>query len=526
MSLVVRVVAPTGRDAELITDVLRQHGVSAEAATVTSLPLSEPDHKPIGPLLVAEEALNADLVKQLGSEIRAQPPWSDLPILILTRSARETGVSWRSPMHWAPLGSPILLERPIRIGTLVSSVQAALRARIRQYEIRDTLSELREERETLQVMLDNLPVGVVLARSSGEIVRANRSLEAILRHPLLPTPTVEAHGVWVAFHPDGTRVSGREFPLQRAMEQGHAILPEHYVYQRGDGSVGWISMAAAPIFDEKGVVTGGVATVEDIDQQKRSETALIQSEKLAAVGRLAASISHEINNPLEAVTNLLYLAKQDPSLSEETLGYLDSADSELGRVSQIVSHTLRFHRQATKPRAVLAKDLVDPVLGLYSGRLTNAHVRLVVEHKGVQQVDCYEGEIRQVLNNLIGNAIESMRDGGRLRVRTSDSRLWRSGAAAVRITVADEGCGMAPEVLTRIFDAFYTTKGHNGTGLGLWISKGIVVKHQGVLHVRSSLNAVRRGTTFSLVLPLEAFSAEEDDAVPFMQKNVAAMQAH
>ena len=287
-----------------------------------------------------------------------------------------------------------------------------------------------------------------------------------------------------------------------------------------------MSLAAAPIFDDHGTVTGGVVTVEDIDQQKRSEAALIQSEKLAAVGRLAASISHEINNPLEAVTNLLYLAQQDPALSQETRGYLDTADQELGRVSQIVSQTLRFHRQATKPRAVLAKELVDPVLGLYSGRLGNARIKVVVEHKGVQRVDCYEGEIRQVLNNLVGNAIESMRDGGKLRVRTSDARLWKSGLRAVRITIADEGTGMDAEVLNRIFDAFYTTKGHNGTGLGLWISRGIVTKHQGLVHVRSSVKTTRRGTTFSLVLPLRPFVTGDDNAAHPMQSGAEAVESY
>ena len=189
------------------------------------------------------------------------------------------------------LGSPVLLERPIRTMTLVSSVQAALRARQRQYQIRDALgerdvalAELKQERETLHVMLDNLPVGVLLARPTGEVILGNRSVERILRHPILATRDIDSHGQWGAFHADGHRLKGDEYPLSRAITSGHTIPPEDYLYQRGDDTMAWVRLAAAPIFNEQGAVTGGVVAISDIDQQKRAESALMQSEKLAAVG--------------------------------------------------------------------------------------------------------------------------------------------------------------------------------------------------------------------------------------------------
>lgn len=639
MSLVVRVIAPTGRDAQLITEVLQHSGL--EVQPCTSLASLEQDavEAVTGPLVIAEEALSPAFVQQLGAILDRQPHWSDLPILILTSSGKETLASRRLAHERLPLGSPVLLERPIRTASLVSSVQAALRARQRQYEIRDAFeardrahAELKSERETLQAVLDNLPVGILLARPSGEVVLGNRSLEMIFRHPVLATADTEAHGDWVAFHSDGRQVKGEEYPLPRAMKERRAVPAEDFLYQRGDGTKAWVRLVAAPILNQANEVTGGVVAVSDIDQEKRAEeslrrseerfrklienasigvnigdfdgrlrymnpgllkltgytaeeveqgqvdwkmltppeyaeadrlameqlratgsaepyrkeyrakdgkriplllgatlipgepasqlkeeiavfltdltsqqkaeAALVQSEKLAAVGRLAASISHEINNPLEAVTNLLYLVRQHEGLPDHVQHYLDSADSQLTRVSQIVSQTLRFHRQSTKPRALTPDELLEPALALYSGRIANAHIDLKLEKRGARPVTCYEGDIRQVLNNLIGNAIDAMRSGGRLVVRTSNARLWKTGVPGIRITIADTGHGMPSSVLHRIFEAFYTTKGNNGTGLGLWISLGIVEKHRSRLQVRSKTGEDASGTVFSLLMPL------------------------
>ena len=502
MSVCVLVIAPTGRDAELIVEVLQHHGMAAVTSTLEGLLASVRKDALLGPLLIAEEALDAAAIQELSHFVQHQPSWSDLPILILTASGRETLHSSRMQAERLPLGAPVLLERPIRTATLISSVGAALRARTRQYQIRDAVSELKEERELLQAMLDSLPVGVVFAKASGEIVRGNRRLESIVRHPLIPSPDIESHRQWVAYHADGRRVAGEEFPLARAIRSGHALPPEEYLYERGDGTRAWVSLAAAPVINELGEVTGAVVALSDIDQQKRSELALIQSEKLAAVGKLAASISHEINNPLEAVTNLLYLARQNQGLPGEVKAFLDTADQELSRVSQIVSHTLRFHRQSTKPSAISAEEILAPTLGVYAGRIANARIELIVQHRGAGRMTCYEGEIRQVLNNLIANAIESMKRGGRLLVRTQESRFWKTGLRGVRITIADNGQGIDAKARAHIFEAFFTTKGLNGTGLGLWISMGIVTKHHGRLQVSSKVGP-GSGTVFSLLLPGE-----------------------
>ncbi len=245
---------------------------------------------------------------------------------------------------------------------------------------------------------------------------------------------------------------------------------------------------------------GFVNFSRDITEQKRTEAALMQSEKLVAVGRLAASIAHEINNPLEAVTNLLYLARRT-SEAGEIEAYLTSAEQELHRVSVITNQTLRFHKQSTNQCEISGDDLINTVLIVFKGRLLNAHVQIEKRFRAHRSVCCFDGEIRQVLNNLVSNGIDAMPVGGTLFLRTRDGRDWATGQPGIVLTIADTGSGMCPEVRGKIFEAFYSTKGIGGTGLGLWISKEIVQRHKGQLRVRSSQDIHHHGTVFTLFLP-------------------------
>lgn len=256
-----------------------------------------------------------------------------------------------------------------------------------------------------------------------------------------------------------------------------------------------------PVYGLDGTVRAITAASLEITAQKRAELALIESEKLAAVGRLASSISHEINNPLEAVTNLLFLALSDGRLPREIAEYLRTAQSELARVSQMATQSLRFHRQTMNPTRVGAAELMNSVVDLYQGRLSNSSIRVETRYASARRMLCLENEIRQVLNNLIANAIDAMRYGGRLVLRTHDSMDWETGRQGIRMTVADTGHGMSAETKARLFEAFYTTKGQQGTGLGLWISQEIVARHDGRLWVRSSQQPGRNGTVFTLFLP-------------------------
>ncbi len=259
----------------------------------------------------------------------------------------------------------------------------------------------------------------------------------------------------------------------------------------------WIDSHVEPAAD------GIVIFFRDVTQQKQTDEALLRNEKLAAVGRLASSIAHEINNPLEAVTNLLYIVQGDPDLSVESKNYLRTADRELGRIANITAQTLRFHRQSTEPVLLDPGKLIQEVLDISENRMREGRVAVRCDFKDDVRSTCFDGDIRQVLNNLIGNAFAAMPLSGTLTLRTRNRIHCSTGRAGAMITIADTGRGMAPEVLKNIFEAFYSTKGIHGTGLGLWISKRIVHKHRGHLRVRSCTSESKHGTIFTLWLPRE-----------------------
>jgi len=271
---------------------------------------------------------------------------------------------------------------------------------------------------------------------------------------------------------------------------------------RPDGETAVFDFLLTPVLDDSGGIGFLVPEGRDITEEKRTESALLQSEKLASVGRLASSIAHEINNPLESVMNLIYLARHAPPAESER--YLDLADQEIRRVSLIANQTLRFHKQAAKPQAITAADLFSTVMSIYEGRLRNAHVNVEKRFRVDRSVMCYPGDVRQVLNNLVANALEAMPFGGRLLIRGRSGRDWKADRPGLVLTIADNGAGIPPDAKKRIFDAFFTTKGTAGNGLGLWVCQEIVQRHQGKLCVRSTQRPQRKGTTFSLFLPFEA----------------------
>lgn len=306
--------------------------------------------------------------------------------------------------------------------------------------------------------------------------------------------------------------------LPEAVEQGFIALLDR-VYQTGQSFVGnatpvklartasqplemrYLDFVYQPRRDADGSISGVIVLGVDVTESKRAEQVLLQSEKLNAVGRLASSIAHEINNPLEAVTNLLYLAL-GAAVNPIAKEYLEAAEVELRRVTAIANQTLRFYRQSSNPTPVTADELVDNTLPLYQSRLTNARVTVEKRMRTRRSVTCFDGEIRQVLSNLIANAIDAMKPaGGRLLIRCREGMDWKTGRYGIVLTVADTGPGMSAYTLFRAFEPFFTTKGSSGTGLGLWISHEIVDRHRGTLKVRSSQSAHRSGTVFALFLP-------------------------
>ena len=302
-------------------------------------------------------------------------------------------------------------------------------------------------------------------------------------------------------HPDD-RASVAE-AVSRAIANRDLYRAEYRVIWP-DGSVHWVVAAGRAQYDETGAPTSMAGFTVDATERHKAQEALLQSEKLAAVGRLASSIAHEINNPLESVTNLLYIASTTDDLNE-IKQHLHVADQELRRVAAITNQTLRFHRQSGKTKEVSATELLDGVLSIFQRRLENGGIRVAVRLRATCAIRCLDGEIRQVLTNLVSNSIDAMQPGGCIAVR---SRSGRQGSVrGAWLTIADSGSGMPVAVRKKVFEAFYSTKGINGTGLGLWISHEIVQRHGGKLIFRTSDAAdsgKRHGTVFSLFLPCES----------------------
>ena len=301
--------------------------------------------------------------------------------------------------------------------------------------------------------------------------------------------------------------------VMRAATRSGTVVEVDYRVPDELGAIRWLLSKAVIRPDAQGKSSRMIGVSMDITTIKQAQEALLQSEKLAAAGRLAASISHEINNPLESVTNLLYLVASDPQLSASTRAFVKQAEDELARVSHIATQTLRFYRQSTRPTHADIPAMLDSVLTLHRGRLANAQIEIVRQYRTKAPLLCFEGELRQVFTNLISNAIDAMSGTrGLLTLRAEHSRNWRNGEPGIRVTVRDNGSGIPPEILARIFEPFYSTKGNRGTGLGLWVTKEIIEKHRGIVHVRSR---VGKGTIFSILFPLTGVAEDErsDSAV-------------
>jgi PAS domain S-box-containing protein len=252
---------------------------------------------------------------------------------------------------------------------------------------------------------------------------------------------------------------------------------------------------------------GLVCYFRDISMEVLAEEALRKSEKLAVAGRLAATISHEINNPLEAVTMLLYLIKGEV-MEESTRLLVNSAEQELLRASEVVRHSLKFHRQATKPEREKISDLLDSTLTVYEARFRQCKVDIYRKYLDATPVLCFSSEVRQVFANLLSNALDAMQPGCLLRLVVRHGTHWVTGEYGVRVAVLDTGTGMDEVALKHIFEPFFTTKGLHGTGLGLWLSAEILNRHRATVRVRSRQAAARSGTLFYLFFPTESLSTE------------------
>jgi PAS domain S-box-containing protein len=360
-----------------------------------------------------------------------------------------------------------------------------------------------------RLMLEHANSGIAVCDEQGRIILASRSLEAICgANPqfrdfddVLPLQLIDPEG--------GPRYFRTADVLGGVTHKGAEVI-----FTNRGGERLRLLMGAGRILSDAGVAIGCVVTLLDISERILIEEALRRSEKLAAAGRIAGTLAHEINNPLSVVTNLLYIL-QTSGLDETHQRYIDLAAAELGRLSRIARNTLSFYREAANPVPVRLEEVLDSVLELYSRQVMDKSLRVTRRYRSDGEILNFPGELRQVFSNLLLNAIDALPVNGELFLSVRTCGNPRTHRRGIRVVVADRGPGIDPQYRSKLFEPLFTTKGDKGTGLGLWVSRGIVQKQGGTIRARSSNRQGRSGTVFSVFLPSVA-------PVEMMPKNVRA----
>jgi PAS domain S-box-containing protein len=362
-------------------------------------------------------------------------------------------------------------------------------------EERRARKELWESEKRYRSLVETSPVAVIVhqnfrfvyANAAGLQLHGARSLEELQTKTILEL-----------VHPDDHQAV-RERVL--FSERGGSSPLREVRILRLDGSAVAVEAASANIEWRGEVAVQSV--LRDVTERKRAEAALIQSEKLASVGRMAASVAHEINNPLAAAMNTLYIARNTAGLPATALQYMNIADEELKRISYITRQVLGFYRETGVLTRVALNEIVESALDLLQSRIRAKHATIAKEYRGNLEVTTTRGELRQVFSNLLANSLDAIPDHGTVTIRISGGHFSRSGARMVRVIIADNGPGIRPEIWDRVFEPLFTTKLATGTGLGLWVSKQILENHGGSIRFRTVTEGPRRGTVFSVVLPAE-----------------------
>jgi signal transduction histidine kinase len=416
--------------------------------------------------------------------LRENPATRAVPVIMLSAKAGE-----ESRIEGMDAGADDYLTKPFTARELVARVEAQLKlARVRKEAMEQEAAlshEIYKAKQFAWEALEHIPEVFYIFDSNfcfTYVNAAGMNISARLGKPFL------GQNMFTLL-PE-LRQTIVEDNLIRANKQRVPVEFEYYY----EPLQSWFEYRVYPQPD------GGLAMyARDITETRKTQEALRKSEQLAAAGRLAASIAHEINNPLEAVTNLLFLAKMDQTVMGKTKDLLELADKELQRLSHIAARSLKFYRQRTAPTATALDELIESVLFFHETEIRTRAIDLDRRYRNAPKVVCHPGEIQQVVTNLIDNALDALPRHGQLIIAVRPGRD-RAGREGVIVVIADSGCGMDRPTLDRLFYPFVTTKGEAGNGLGLWVSKGILDKHQGTIAVRSRRDC---GTVFRLFLPLE-----------------------
>ncbi|ABF41400.1 multi-sensor signal transduction histidine kinase [Candidatus Koribacter versatilis Ellin345] len=421
---------------------------------------------------------------ELLAALRANSATSTIPIIVLSARAGE-----EAQIEGLQHGADDYLVKPFSARELVARVENNLRLSTFR---RETEQRIRESEGRFRALVSATSDVVYRMSADWSQLRQLDGRDYLANVERPPQTWLQTY-----IHPDDqpTVLSA----IHEAIRDKKIFQLEHRML-RADGSLGWTFSRAVPMLDNKGEIVEWFGAATDITPRKNAEDALLRSEKLASVGRMAATIAHEINNPLEAITNTLFLALHAQDLPESAREYLEMADGELRRVAHITRQALGFYRESNAPRQIALNAVMDSTLDLLKNRIRTKNVTVEKQWDGDVHAEAVAGEMRQVFSNLLQNSLDAVDEGGAIKVRISTIR----NGSAVRVTIADSGKGIEANFRERIFEPFFTTKGAVGTGLGLWVTRQIVEKHGGRIRVHSLTSGDQRGTSFSIVLPVQA----------------------
>jgi len=467
--------------------------------------------KPAHPLTSSEYAAG----KALMDEIR----FRQLDLLHSEENFRDNRIRRATMLNRAVIATAVGLSLIIAV-LLFTLTRRELRELSENYERHlnteaEKSRQLAESRERFQTTLNSLGDAVIATDADGKVSYINpvaQQLTGFSSH-------TEARGrplrEVVQLIDERSRESLAD-PVEAVRQANGVIaLSNHTLLLSHSGREYPVELRAAPISHGSPQLSGVVLVFHDITQRRQTEQTLRASDRLTQAGRLAATIAHEIRNPLDTVTNLLFLLRQDAYAKPETQQYIALASDELARITQITGQLLTFHREAQSPVQVDVTLVVESALTLYSPQIQMAGIKVTKRFETHRSVRGFPGELRQVFGNLVANAIHSMANGGKLLLHVYESSLPQNSAQrGVRVTLLDNGTGIAPEVRRNLFAPFYTTKGEGGTGLGLWVTRGIIEKHEGTIHFISTVRPGRSGTAFSVFLPFKQVTGRLDRPKP------------
>ena len=425
------------------------------------------------PALVILDVRLPDMIGyEVCRRIKANSQTANIPVLQISASFTSS----ESRVQALDSGADAYLTQPLEPAVLLATVRALLR--LREAEALSRLSA-----KQWQSTFDALSEGIALIDSEWRVARCNRALLSLLGKTY---SQIE--------HEDVRSLLRRELNYKLDETDPPRAATE---ISRGRR---WFALRLDPIRDNE-IAHSAILIVTEITDRKIAEEALRVSERLAAMGRLANSIAHEINNPLEALTNLVYLLNTS-KLEGESSRYVAMAAAELERIARITKQTLAFNRNSEEPVDVALPELLDGVVTLFTPEFNRKGLHVVRRYDAAPTICAFPGELRQVFANILRNALEANPANGSLVVHVRPSVDWKNlSRRGVRVYIVDSGTGMTPEVRHSIFEPFYTTKELKGSGLGLWLSLGIVSKHDGRISVRSTTRPGHAGSCFSIFLP-------------------------